>query len=715
MASTSMVALLAGTAGPAGAVDRRRASLQATLLAAAERHRARDLAAAAGLYRDVLADDPRQPDAVHLLGMVLAAQGEVASGERLVRRSIELRPERAHFHSNLGNLLNRSGRTDAAITAYRHAIELDPTSPDPRANLAGALAGVQRYAEAEKAAEAALELDPDHPTALANLAGALLGQYRFVDAEPPLRRALALDPQNYDVWLNLGHLSMARGRVEESEAAFRRTLELDPGSLEAVKWLGYACVRTRKGEEAERHLRTYLAARPEPSNAHSILGHLCVQRGLFAEGNRLLRTGIERPDAQAAEHSTMIFDLNYDPSIDPVAVRREHERWARRFALPFLLRHPAASTDLDPDRRLRIGFISPDLRGHSVAFFLLPVLRNLAAAEIETFCYSYVDQADLMTAELKAVAGHWRDVWSVPDDEIAARIRADRIDILVDLAGHTSDGRLLVLARRPAPVQATYLGYPNTTGMACVDWRIVDQATDPAEADGYATERLFRLERCFLGYDPVEYPEIVPPPCLERGQVTFGSFNNVAKLNDTVFDVWAAVLAAVPGSRLVLKHDFSHDSVVQQRIDTAFTGRGVAPGRVELLDRAANRMMHLEMYGQVDIALDPFPYNGTTTTCEALWMGVPVVTLAGRTHAGRVGASLLQSVGLHSFVAGSAEDYVLTARELAGAPNLLRQIRTILRGEMNRSPLMDHAGLGATLTRAFRAMWHDHCQRAGGH
>ena len=686
-----------------------RAAAQAILLAAAERHRFKDFAAACSLYRKVLRFDPKHPDAVHLLGMSLVSMGEMVEGERLVRRSIELRPDRAAFHSNLGNLFNRRDQKVAAITAYRRAIELDPDFADAHANLAGAFSSLRDYEHAESAARAALALSADHPTALANLAGALIGDCRFAEAEEPLQRALQLSPASYNVWYNLGHLKMVTGRLEEAESAFRQALALDPGALEAVRWLGYACVRTRKGEEADTLLRQFLRIRPEPSNAHSILGHLCVQRGLFEEGLALLRQGAGRPDAQAAEHSTLLFDLNYDPAGNPIVLREEHERWARRFALPHAFRHAPASTDKNPNRRLRIGFISPDFRAHSVSYFLLPLLRHLDRTQLEVFAYAYVASPDQMTEALRAETDHWQNVWGRSDDQIAHSIRDDGIDILVDLAGHTSDHRLLVLARRPAPIQATYLGYPNTTGMAAVDWRIVDAITDPPGAEASAVERLMRLDRCFLAYDPFEYPDIADAPCLSNGFVTFGSFNNVAKINDMVLGLWAAILHAVPQSRLILKHDMTHDPVVRARISKAFVSHGLDPGRIELLGRARDRVEHLATYAKIDIALDTFPYGGTTTTCEALWMGVPVVALAGTSHASRVGASILENVGLASCVAATGDEYVLTAAQLAGSRDLLTLLRQLLRSEMKASPLMDQAGLAAALATAFRAMWRDHC------
>jgi protein O-GlcNAc transferase len=385
----------------------------------------------------------------------------------------------------------------------------------------------------------------------------------------------------------------------------------------------------------------------------------------------------------------------------------EHRAWDRRYARS--LRGPVAERPRDPDRRLNVGFVSPDLRAHAVSFFLRPLLAHIDADAIAVTAYANVAAPDLVTEELRGLVGEWRDIRGLSDDAAAAMIRADGIDLLVDLAGHTADNRLLVFARRPAPVQLSYLGYPATTGLAAMDARIVDRWTDPPGTDGHATERLYRLDRCFLAYAPSSYPEISPAPVLARRAVTFGSFNNLAKLNGAVVALWARVLSAVPGSSLLLKHDASGDEGVQEHLLRQFAGHGIDRARLRFVPRTPDLVSHLATYGEVDIALDPFPYAGTTTSCEALWMGVPVITATGSHHASRVGLSILSAAGFAAGIAGDADDYVRTAVELARAPSLLVALRSMLRPGMAASPLCDGAGLARAFTGALRELWAEWC------
>jgi predicted O-linked N-acetylglucosamine transferase (SPINDLY family) len=297
----------------------------------------------------------------------------------------------------------------------------------------------------------------------------------------------------------------------------------------------------------------------------------------------------------------------------------------------------------------------------------------------------------------------------MPDRALVDLVRTDGIDILVDLAGHTADNRLTAMASRAAPVQVAYLGYPATTGLATMDARIVDAFTDPDSVADHASEKLCRLDRCFLAYEPSLYPEIAPPPVLHRGHVSFGSFNNIAKLNPEVVSLWSTVLRAVPESRLVLKHDVSHDSGVQEHLAGLFARQGVARHRLVFLERTPDLLSHLAAYAEIDVALDPFPYNGTTTTCEALWMGVPVVTLAGDRHAARVGASLLTASGLDAWVARDLEDYRRTACQLAESPRLLSALRSLLRPQLVGSSLCDAGAMAQSFERALRGLWSEWC------
>ncbi len=693
-------------AAPAGAADAR---LRAQLAAAVVRHRSGDLASAEPLYRHVLRHAPDHVEAAHLLGLVEAARGRAAAGERRIRAALARRPDRADHWSNLGNLLLRAGRVEEAMDAFRQALRRDDGLADAHANMAGALLADECFEAAEAAARRALRLDPGHGVALVNLGGSLVGQGRYGEAGEPLRHAKAMGRETPALWANLGYMHLAQDDTAESEAAFRRALQLDPADVEAGRGLGLALAKGRAVTEAEALLERFLARRPDPSHAHFALGHLRFLAGRQAEGLEPLRLGAERAGASAADASTFLFDLNYVPGLPAAELLAAHRRWGARFGNVAAAPARAFGNTREPGRRLRVGFLSPDFRAHSVSFFLRPILDHLDADAIETFAYANVAKPDGVTEQFRSCVAHWRDVWRRPDRALVEQVRADGIDILVDLAGHTADNRLTAMAHRVAPVQVTYLGYPATTGLPTMDARIVDATTDPDAAMAQASERLCRLDRCFLAYQPTLYPEIAPPPVTGGGQISFGSFNNLAKLNPEVAALWSALLRAVPGSRLVLKHDVSHDPGVQRHLAGLFGDHGVERDRLVFLERTPDLLSHLAAYAEIDVALDPFPYNGTTTTCEALWMGVPVVTMAGDRHAARVGASLLTAAGLGAWVAQDRDDYLLTARQLAGQPRLLSALRTLLRPQLAASPLCDAAAMARAFERALRDLWRRWC------
>ena len=383
------------------------------------------------------------------------------------------------------------------------------------------------------------------------------------------------------------------------------------------------------------------------------------------------------------------------------AAHREMGRVMAR-ALPAPQRHPPLT--LGPGRRLRVGYVSPDLHTHSVAYFFEGVLAAHDPAAVETVCYHCGTISDATTARMRAAAHLWRDVPTLDDAELAARIREDRIDILVDLAGHTRDNRLGVFQRKPAPIQVTWIGYPNTTGLETIDYRITDAVADPpGEADALHTERLVRLQRGFLCYRPPEdTPDVPPRPCARpdaRG-IAFGSFNNLSKLGPGVVDAWSTILARTPGSRLVLKASGLGSDAARQRVLERFASRGIDPARIQTMPATPTRNAHLDLYRHVDIGLDTFPYNGTTTTCEALWMGVPVVAFAGDRHAARVGASLLHRIGLDELVARDVDGYVALACALAQDPARIAALGQGLRQRMRQSPLCDAAPFARDLEAA---------------
>jgi predicted O-linked N-acetylglucosamine transferase (SPINDLY family) len=346
-----------------------------------------------------------------------------------------------------------------------------------------------------------------------------------------------------------------------------------------------------------------------------------------------------------------------------------------------------------------------------VAYFVEPLLRGHDRQKVEVFCYAEVMRPDMVTTRLKGLADRWLVTVGLSDQQLAERIRTDGIDILVDVAGHTTGDRLLVFARKPAPVQVTWLGYPNTTGLKAIDYRLVDEVTDPrGEADAWASENLVRLKGGFLCYGLRDGPEPTSAPCLRTGTVTFGSFNNLAKVSTATFDAWAKLLCRLPRARLLLKELSFADAATRALVLDRLGERGVPAERVDLMARHPDFAEHLALYHRVDIALDPFPYNGTTTTCDALWMGVPVITLRGHRHAGRVGASLLTQVGLTDLIADSIEEYVEIAVALAGNLGRLDELHRLLRPRMAASPLCDEGAFACKMEAAFRAMWQHWCQ-----
>jgi len=461
----------------------------------------------------------------------------------------------------------------------------------------------------------------------------------------------------------------------------------------------------------------HLDAIPEDSdqaaNVANLRGMMLVSQTRLKEGlAALAKTRTLSPGAFPLQATRMMY-ANYDPDRSREDLRREHVDFGSLFndRLP-VLSQDFTDRPLDPERKLRIGFVSPDFRGHSVAYFARPFFDAFDRDRFDVIAYAHVNKQDAVTADLRNLANDWRDIVDWSDQRLADEVRKDRIDILVDLAGLTRDSRLLAFTARPAPIQMTYIGYPNTTGMDKIDYRITDWATDPEGVDDDYTETLIRLPRCFLCYAiPNHAPAVEPGPCEHRDYVTFGSFNNLAKVNPGVFDVWAGVLRAVPQSRLLLKATSTNDTTTQEIVRASLEERGVDPKRVNFADYRATPASHLALYNDVDIALDTFPYNGTTTTCEALWMGVPVITLRGDRHASRVGASLLSAVGFEACIADSPEEYVTTAKLMAEHRGILKTSRRTLRDTVYHSSLCDNQTHARTLEDAFQATWQIWCEQ----
>lgn len=595
--------------------------------------------------------------------------GRLPEAERLYRAVLEGDPEQADALGLLGVLACQSGRRSEAVECLERAVRLRPGAPAIHNNFGLALQAAGCAAKAAAAFREALRLDPRYPEAHNNLGTLLLNLGQAGAAAACFRAALELRPGYAEAHGNLGNARQASLAFREAAACYREALRLEPRNARAWNNLGGALQAQGRPEEAEACYRRAVAL--EPGYHRAGLNLLCC--------------------------------LHYR-EMDPAALFAEHRAWAAR--LPSAPLPPPAPRGR---RRLRVGYLSPDFRRHSVAFFFEPVLAAHDRAAFEIFCYADVTRPDAVTTRLRAQAEHWRDVSALTDAEAASAIRADALDILVDLAGHTAGNRLPVFASRPAPAAAAWLGYPDTTGLDAVDARITDAIADPPGAGEHLhSERLVRLPAGFLCYrPPEEAPETGGAPA--RREIVFACFNELAKLSPETVRVWCDILERTPGSRLLLKARALADDTVREEIAARFAGWGIPRRRVELRGPAESLAAHLAEYLRADIALDPFPYAGTTTTCEALWMGVPVISLAGRGHASRAGASVLHAAGVPELAAATSAAYADAAVALAADGALLSEYRRGLRPTMARSPLT----AAAQFTRSLEAAYGDMAWRNG--
>ena len=544
-----------------------------------------------------------------------------------------------------------------------------------------------------------------------NLAGLIAHQSgKFEAAIEWMKSAIRLSPQNPCYHNNLGAVLKDSGDAAASISCFKTALDLDPDYTEAAYNLGVACQSQGELTQAMRWYEYTLSRNPDHFQAFTNQLALYKDMGEIQKAVDGFVKSIQIHPESAIVHSNLLLCLGYLIGVTPQNMVDYHREWAKRHAAISVGAEKDFSNARTLNRRIRIGYLSPDFRSHSVAFFIQPVLYRHHREQFEVYCYSDVQKPDDITRLMMVTADHWRDILRQTDDEVFQRIREDQIDIMVDLTGHTANNRMKLFSRKPAPVQVAYLGYPNTTGLTAMDYRITDSEADPEGlTDTCYTERLVRLPGGFLCYQPpVPTPDVSETPALSNGYITFGSFNNRAKINSSVIAVWSALLLQVPGSRLILKSSIISDADARANLALQFVQHGVESSRIEVMPYLPFQE-HLKLYQRVDIALDSFPYNGTTTTCEALWMGISVITLSGETHASRVGASILHQVGMPEGIALSESDYIERAKALAGDMNRLCQQRRSLRLKMLSSSLMDQNAFIIKLESVYGAMWGNWC------
>ena len=565
-----------------------------------------------------------------------------------------------------------------------------------------------RFADTAATCRRVLAADPTNADALHLLGVSALKLGQLDEAVDALRQALRLRPADAEAYNNLGIALEGRGQVGKAESAYKAALRIDPRSVDALNNLGHLLRKTDRPWEAVEVYRVALGVRPDNPAAHGGLAaaYLGTGRQDLAIAHYRRRADL-LPDSPVA-HSDLLFYLLHAPDVRGQVLFDEHRRWAERHERPLAASVQPHDNDPDPDRVLRVGYVSPDFREHTMPRFVEPVLVNHDPAQVEYVCYSDVRWPDAVTERMRATAPEWRDTAGLGDEVLAAIIRQDRIDVLVDVTGHMGGGRLCTFAHHPAPVQMAYMGYPHSTGLESMSWRITDAISDPPGlTEAFHTEKLLRLDGCAWCYRPTESPDVSDLPVRSNGgRVTFGMLNRMAKVNPPAVRLWARVLAAVPGSALLVLASDGEGNAPVRRL---FESEGIAPDRLRLVPTGP-RPQYLALAHQVDINLDPFPYAGMTTTCDLLWMGVPTVTLAAGGSAGRAGASVLSAAGLSQLIADTHDDYVRIAAGLAADLPALAALRAGLRQQVERSPLRDERGTAAKLEAAYRLMWRAWCE-----
>ncbi len=704
---------------------------------------------AAAALRQALRQTPDDAEIRTRLGVVLEEQGKLAEAEACFRRALRSNGKAADVHFRLAGVLGGQDRLEEAAASYRTALELKPDYFEAHNNLATILKDQQRLDDAQQHFQAAVRLKPDDAGPYVNLGLLRESQQRLDEAVASFRAALEVDPRCILAQHSLGAVWKKQGKYSEAMAAYQAAIDIDPSYVPAHLGQGYLYLTQELGEQAiaccaeairldpdcaqaynnmgvafagdGRHddaivnCRRAIDLKPEFSMAYSNAAVSLQALGQLDEAIEYHRQAVALfdgdDDDDAGRHSNLLYAMNYHPRYDAATLFAEHRAWGQRWADPLTAASAGHANDRAPDRRLRVGYVSPHFRGHAVNFFSEPILAAHDPATCEVFCYSDLSphQQDETTRRLRGYADHWRDILGQSNDQLAGLVRGDQIDILVDLTGHISGGkRMLLFARKPAPIQMAYIGYQNTTGMLAMDYRLTDEYSDPSGVtDALHTEKLVRLPTTFFCYRPSPgAPDVGDSPAATAGHVTFGSVNAFSKITPDVLKAWAEILLRVPNSRLIIRADMTES--LRARLLETFAGHGVGAERLELVNRLV-RPLYLELIKRMDIALDPFPFNGHTTTCDCLWQGVPVVTLSGQTYVSRFGGSGLKTLGLDELIADTREGYLETAVALAGDVERLARLRATLRERMAASPLLDFTTFTHNLEAEYRRTWQNWC------
>jgi protein O-GlcNAc transferase len=603
----------------------------------------------------------------------------------------------------------KAGDIGQAEQIFRDVLREDPENPTVLYLLGTACQVQGKLDEAVTNYERALQLRPDYSEVHNNLGVAHASLGRWADAVSCYLKARSFQPNYSDAYTNLGVALTEAGRIDEAVAVLQQAVRLRPNAAGAHYNLGNALQKRDDFEESVRSYHRALVFRPDNADVYNNMAKIFLVEGRTQEAIGAYRRAIASEPNSVTAHSNLLFALNYDSRLTATELATEHRRWADVHGRVAPL-GPEPGHSRDPDRRLRIGYLSPDFYNHPAVSFLEPILANHDPRQVESICYAEILRPDAVTARLRSLVHGWRATRELNDLQLAEHIRADAIDILVDLAGHAADSRVRVLAYKPAPIQITYLGYPNTTGLGTVDYLLTDAVCDPPGEPTPYPEDPVRLPGGFCCYlPPGDAPQVAPLPAFSAGHVTFGSLQNLAKLNMEVIALWCRLLRAVPTARLLIFRSTLSEEA-KRSLRGQFRLRGIDDERIELArTTSAGSGSHLDVYGAVDVSLDTVPWNGHTTTCESLWMGVPMITLYGTRHAGRMAASVLTRLDMGDLIARTPEEFIEIGARLAANIEGLSKLRAELRERMRSSALCDGATFTRTLEDAYRRLWGKWC------
>ena len=649
--------------------------------------------------------NPHDIDSQKNLAFILQHLGKFNEAEETYTKMLTLKCNHLEIYNYLGIMQHKQGKLIEAEESYKKMIELKPDLAEAYNNLGNNYKEQSKFIEAEKSFKKAIALKPKYVDAYYNMGIMLNKQQKHNEAEASYKKALELKPDHVKALNNLGNTYKEQSKFIEAEASYKKALELKPDHVEAYNNLGCMLNDQDKFVEAESYFSKAIALNPNYTEAYSNLGNTFQGLGKIKKAVQNYDKAIKlQIDYSKAYHNKNVC-LNYSSLYSPLYIYKQHLKFEKQFGRFKSKLHLRTNIKKKNYERLRIGYVSGDFREHSISYFFKPLLENHNAHVVETFCYYNNIFVDEITKSLMRNCDNWRSIFGIANSEVSKIIRADKIDILVDLSGHTDNNNLLVFAKKPAPIQVTWLGYPNTTGLSTIDYRFTDSITDPiGETDEFYSEKLFRLPNgflCFQGNEKVLFQSELP--CNRQDFITFGSFNNSSKLTPLVIDVWSKILHLVPNSRLILKcNKFKYNKSYFYEL---FKNKGLDKDRLYLYEHLPNTKDHLELYNSIDIGLDPFPYNGTTTTCEALWMGVPVITLLGDRHVARVGASILTNISLQDFIAKDIDTYIKIALEISSNRKKLQEIRRTLRGRITKAPLCDARSFAVDVETAYKKMW----------